>query len=138
MIGRRCPMMPGLMYPNDNYERYFEAEKEMNEDMAPEEAAFVRDSGTLELYGPFFDALYYEFRAQAKKRPDSPVNRYKAENLNRVLAPLKEMMQGEGYAWLLGLIKEGDDEKGGMSHSDAMILLTQYKSVLAKYCRSQM
>ena len=136
VIGRRSGTMPGLMYPNDNYEQYFGEEKaEMDEGMTPEETAFVQGSGRLELYGPFFDALYYELRAQAKKRPDSPVSRYKAESLNRVLAPLQEMMQEEDYAGLLGLVGTGDGEEGGMSHSDAMILMTQYKSALAKYRR---
>ena len=46
-------------------------------------------------------------------------------------------MQGEDYAELLGLIKAGDGEDGGMNHNDAMILLTQYKAALAKYRRSQ-
>ena len=138
IIGRRSETMPGLMYPNDHYEQYFgEEEEEMNESMTPEEAAFARDRGTFDLYAPFFEALYYECRTQARKRPDSPVTRYKAENLNQVLAPLKEMMQGEDYAELLGLIKAGDGEDGGMNHNDAMILLTQYKAALAKYRRSQ-
>ena len=67
----------------------------MNEDMTPEEVAFVQGIGALELYGPFFDALYYELRKQARKQPNTPVSPYKAESLNRVLAPLEEMMQGE-------------------------------------------
>ena len=138
IIGRRSKTMPGLMYPNDHYEQYFREEEErMNESMTPEGAAFVRNSETLELYGPFFEALYYELRSQAKKRPDSPISPYKVESLNRVLTPLQEMMQGEDYAGLLGLIEAGDDEKGCMSHSDAMILLMQYKSALAKYRRRQ-
>ena len=136
VIGRRSETMPGLMYPNDNYEQYFGEEKaEMDEGMTPEETAFAQDLGTLELYGPFFDALYYELRKQARKQPNTPVSRYKSESLNRVLTPLQKMMQEEDYANLLGLIGAGDGEEGGMSHSDAMILMTQYKSALAKYRR---
>ena len=60
------------------------------------------------------------------------MNEYKAESLNQVLVPLKEMMEGEDYAELLGLIGTGDD---GMSYGDAMMLLTQYKSALAKFRR---
>ena len=138
VIGRRSETMPGLMYPNENFDRYFGEEAGTGEEMTPEEASFAQDSGTYEMYGPFFDALYYEFRSQAKKRPDSLVSRYKAESLNRVLAPLKEMMEEEDYVGLLGLIGAGDGEEGGMSHSDAMILMTQYKSALAKYRRQQL
>ena len=60
------------------------------------------------------------------------MNEYKAESLNQVLVPLKEMMEGEDYAELLGLIGTGED---GMSYGDAMILLTQYRSALAKFYR---
>ena len=65
------------------------------------------------------------------------MNAYKAESINKVLRPLREMMKDEEYAGFLGLIETGDGEDGeGMSYSDAMILLTQYKSALAKYHRS--
>ena len=136
LIGRRCETMPGLMYPNDNYEQYFihkEAEP-MSEEMTREEAEFAQKNRTYGMYSPFFEALYHEFRQQTRKRPDSPVNRFKAESLNEVLIPLKEMMQGEEYAGLLGLIEAGGED--GMSYSDAMIVLTQYKSALGKYRRA--
>ena len=71
---------------------------------------------------PFFDALYYEFRQQTRRNPDSRVNEYKAECLNRVPEPLKDMMRGEEYAGLPGLIGTGEE---GMSYGNAMILLTQ-------------
>lgn len=66
------------------------------------------------------------------------MNRYKAENINKVLMQLKEMMQGEAYAELLDLISTEEDGEGGMNYSDVMILLTQYKSALAKYSRSRL
>ncbi len=138
LIGRRCETMPGLMYPNENYEKYFgEKEEEiMSGALTPEEEAFTRKNKTLGVYMPFFEALYHEFRQQTRKRPDNRLNLYKAESLNRVLKPLKEIMQGEDYAELLGLAEAGGkDEESGMSHSDVMILLTQYKSALAKYRR---
>ena len=46
-------------------------------------------------------------------------------------------MQGEGYSGLFGLI-EADDGENGMTYVDAMILLTQYKSALAKWHRSKL
>ena len=136
VIGRRSEAMPGMMYPNDNYEKYFinKEEAPVSEAMTQEEAEFSRNNKTYGMYNPFFEALYHEFRQQTRKRPDSPVNRYKAESLNQVLIPLKEMMQGEEYAELLGLIETGGED--GMSYSDAMILMTQYKSALAKYRRN--
>ena len=139
MIGRRCESIPELMYPNENYERLFvnkEAEETMEETMTPEEEKFVRDNKTYGLYGPFFDALYFEFRQQTRKRPDELLNGYKAETLNKVLRPLREMMQGEEYAELLGPVIAGDEEGNGMTFGDVMILLTQYKSALTKYRRA--
>ena len=139
MIGRRCESMPELMYPNENYERLFvnkEAEETMEETMTPEEEKFVRDNKTYGLYGPFFDALYFEFRQQTRKRPDELLNGYKAETLNKVLRPLREMMQGEEYAELLGPVIAGDEDGNGMTFGDVMILLTQYKSALTKYRRA--
>ena len=41
-------------------------------------------------------------------------------------------LEGEDYAELLGLIGTGED---GMSYGDAMMLLTQYRSALAKFRR---
>lgn len=136
IIGRKCREMPGLMYPNENYEIYFDDKENgaMSEAMTPEEERFVRKDKTYMMFSPFFDALYFEFKAQARKNPDSRLNRYKTESLNQVLKPLKEMMQDEEYAQFLGLAEAGEkDEESGMSHADVMILLTQYKCALSKY-----
>jgi hypothetical protein len=140
LIGRRIEKMPGLMYPNDNYEKYFgEETEEMAETTTPEEQRYARDHGTYGLYIPFFDGIYHEFKQQTRKKADDPVNRYKAENINKVLKPLKEMMREEEYAGFLGLIETGDGEKEeGMSYGDVMILLTQYKTALGKYHRTHL
>ena len=105
-----------------------------NKDMTEVEEEYVRDHGVYEMYYPFFLALYFEFRAQTKSRGDEKVNPYKAESINQVLRPLKEMMQNEVYGEMLGMINEEEEE---MSYTDAMILLTQYKSALAKYSRKR-
>ena len=138
-IGKRIEAMPGLMYPNDNYEKFFCREGEfMDETMNAEEEQYVQDHGTYGMYTPFFTGLYNEFRQQTRKRADMPVNRYKAENINKVLLPLKEMMKNEEYGKLLGLISAAEKGEEGMNYSDVMILLTQYKSALARYRRDRM
>ena len=138
-IGKKIESMPSMMYPNDNYERIFcEEEREaMEESKTPEEEQFSRDSSTYTLYSSFFEGLYHEFKQQTRKNADYFVNGYKADSINKVLLPLKEMMQGEPYAELLGLITSIENEEEGMTYSDAMILLTQYKSALAKYRRER-
>lgn len=137
-IGKRVEAMPGLMYPNDNYEKFFCREDEdMEENMTAEEAQYVQESSTYEMYAPFFTGLYNEFRQQTRKKADEPINRYKAESINKVLLPLKEIMQGEEYAELLGLISTAEEGEEGMNYGDVMILLTQYKSALTKFHRKQ-
>lgn len=140
LIGRRINKMPGLMYPNNNYEDYFKEEaNDMEKAMTPEEKLYVRNNGAYGLYGPFFDGIYHEFKQQTRKKADEPVNRYKAESINRILAPLKEMMKEEEYACFLGLIETEAEKAGdGMSYSDVMLLLTQYKTALGKYHRNQL
>lgn len=45
------------------------------------------------LYSPFFDGIYHEFKQQTRKKAEEPVNRYKAESINKILEPLREMMK---------------------------------------------
>lgn len=135
VIGKRIETMPGLMYPNDNYEKYFDekGEQDMETAMNPEERDFTEKNKIYGMYLPFFDALYYEFKQQTRKRPDERLSHCKAECLNRVLGPLKNMMKDEEYADLLPSIGSDADGEDGMSCSDVMIILTQYKSALEKY-----
>lgn len=51
---------------------------------------------------PFFESLYNEFRHQTQRSPDNRVNEYKAECLNRVLEPLKDMMRRGGIRGTAG------------------------------------
>ena len=61
--------------------------------MNPEERDFTEKNKIYGMYLPFFDALYYEFKQQTRKRPDDRLTRCKAQCLNRVLGPLKEMLE---------------------------------------------
>ena len=135
IIGRKIAAMPGLMYPNDNYEKYFGEGSDMEDELTAEEEMYIRENSIYGLYSSFFTGVYNEFRQQTRKKADEPINRYKAENINKVLRPLLEMMKGEEYAELLGLIETGENGETEMTYSDVMMLLTQYKSALAKYHR---
>ena len=135
-IGKQVETMPGLMFANDNYEKYFiePGGDHMDETMSQEERTFTERNRIYEMYIPFFDALYFEFKQQTRKRPDDRLNRCKAECLNRVLNPLKEMMKDEAYTILLKpVVSDEEDGENGMNNSDVMILLTQFKSALEKY-----
>lgn len=138
LIGRQIDDMPGLMVPNNNYDIYFSEEvKTMDTTLTPEEQLYIRNNSIYGLHITFFDGIYYEFKQQSRKKGDDPVNQYKAESINKILRPLLEMMKNEEYAGFLGLVETGDGKtKEGMSYSDTMILLTQYKSALGKYHRN--
>lgn len=139
IIGRQIEAMPGLMIPNENYYRVFgEKGAETEEDMTAEEGQYVQDSEVYGTYNTFFTGLYNEFKQLTRRKADDRVNRYKADNINKVLAPLKELMKDEEYSELLGLIEADDDGENGMTYGDAMILLTQYKSALTKWHRSKL
>ena len=140
IIGRRVGEMPGLMIPNDNYEEYIrdrdpETEEEMGtNEMTTEEEKYIRNRETYAKYVPFFEGLYHEFRQQTRRKEDCRINEFKAESINEVLKPLKDMMQGEDYGRFLRLMEPGEGERG-MSYGDGMILLTQYTSALGKFHR---
>ena len=139
LIGKKIGAMPGLMVPNDNYEKYFgEEENDTEDELTAEEELYIRENSVYGLYSSFFTGLYNELRQQARKKGDEPVNRYKTENINKVLRPLLEMMKNEEYAEMLGLIETGENGETEMTYSDVILLMTQYKSALSKYHRSHL
>ena len=137
LIGKRISSMPGLMYPNQSYEDFFEREaNEMEEELTTEELLYIHNKGIYDMYDPFFDSVFHEIKQQSRKNAEKPLNQYKVDSINKILQPLLEMMKDEEYAGLLSLIKTGESYDEKMSYSDVMILLTQYKSALTKYHRS--
>ena len=87
-----------------------------------------------------FEQLYYEFQIQSRRKPDEKVNPYKAQKINDILEPLREMMAGEEYAQYLDLIDEAGDGNapGGQSYSDVALMLTQYKGAIKRFNSERM
>lgn len=89
----------------------------------------------------FFEQMFYEFQALSRKKPNSVVNRYKVERINRVLKPLKEMMKEEEYACFLETIEEPEETENpdgtvtlkGRTYSDVALMMTQFKSALNRW-----
>ena len=116
-IGVQIPGKPEMMLPNEKYITYFPKEEEKmpeQEKAAAQQYADEREYGLI--LRDFFDQLFFEFQMQSRKKPNSVVNEYKVERLNRVLKPLRKMMQGETYAAFLEEIpapeiKEDTDRK---------------------------
>ena len=138
-IGIQLEHMPSLMLPNENYELYFTKEgKPMEQPYSQAESEFIRDFDIYTQYGDFFTGLYFEIKQQSRRGLDKVITPYQAGSLNRILAPLKEMMQGEEYADCLSLVQIPDEDSPGMTYGDVMILMTQYKIALSKYSRKKL
>ncbi len=92
-----------------------------------------------------FDTLYVslsnlitENRELAKKNINSTLNSFKIENINHILADLKEILKEEPSAKYLVLISSSSDENQrksdqNNSYSDVVLILSQYKSACDVY-----
>ena len=135
-IGVQIPGRPEMMLPNENYLSYF---PKGGSEMTEEEEKLVQEYTEEREHGlmvrDFFEQMYFEFQGLARKKPNSVVNLFKVERLNRVMGMMKEMMQGEEYAMFLEEIpepEETENEDGtiirtGLTYSDVSMILTQYK-----------
>ena len=134
-IGVRIENMPTMMMPNENYIKYFTREgKEMKdaegtgEILTETEEEYSERRVLYKRYRAFFEELFYEIKAQSRGRLEAVVPEYQVAAVNRVLRPLKEMMEGEEYSEMLEMIEES-----GMSYGDAVVLLCNYKTALSRY-----
>ena len=128
VIGIRIPSLPEMMLPNENYHQYFKDDRKR----------FI-------MLRELFDQMYYEFQLQSRRKPDDPVNGYKAMKINSILEPLREIMGEEEYAVYLDLVdvstetgQEGADRLSGKSYSDVALLLTQYKGAIKRFNNERM
>lgn len=142
MIGVRIPQRPEMMLPNENYLTFFPKGDEM---MSNEEKDKVQGFENEREYGlmlrDFFEQLFFEFQMMSRKKPNSVVNEYKVERLNRILKPLMDMMREEAYAGFLEEIPIPDvseDENGtktmkGLTYSDVALMMTQFKGAVNRF-----
>ena len=92
----------------------------------------AKDEEQFDLLAKLLGALYAEFSALSKKQLDALTNTFKTKQVNRVLSPLKQMMASEDSTQYLDLLLETDEGqengKGRGSYSDAVIIMSQYKT----------
>ncbi len=72
--------------------------------------------------------LALELTNLAARMPEQPCNAFKAEQMNRILRPLKEQME-EDMGVALSLV----DEDGAHTYSDVSVILRGYQDVSATY-----
>ena len=156
-IGVQIPGRAEMMLPNGNYlELFGKEENEMDDREKTEMEDYEKEREHGFMLRDFFEQLFYEFQMMSRSRAGETVNENKVKRLNRVLAPLMEMMKGEEYAEFLELIPEpngsgdGNGRDGslvpgrngenrplvpekGMTYSDVALLMTQFKGAVNRY-----
>ena len=163
-IGLQIRNAPTLMLPNENYEKYFG--KDGEEKMTAKERTAVENykatSNDFWMLSCMFDQLYFEFQIQAHRNPHFVVNAFKIQRINKVLVPLKRMMEDKPYGAFLEIPEEPREvveeemlettmlnpEDGspeelpvrsrktkmiGLDYSDVALLMTQYKGAMTRF-----
>ena len=145
VIGVRIPGRPEMMLPNENYLTYFPKGAEKMTDQEKETIeTYTQEREYGRMLRDFFDQLFFEFQTQSRRTPNQVINAYKAERLNRVLKPLRELMRNEPYAAFLEEIpmpetteNEGKEITTGLTYSDAALMMTQFKGAVNRYFQKQ-
>jgi hypothetical protein len=142
-IGIQIPAWPEYMVPNENYWRFFPGggQEDMDEKEKQELSQVEYERDQAYMIRDFFEQLYYEFQFQSRRQPNTMLNGYKVRKMNEILAPLKEMMKDEPAAAWLELIPEPVEEEvegggtvmRGMTYSDVMMVLTQYRCLEGEF-----
>ena len=163
-IGLQIRNAPTLMLPNENYEKYFgkDGEEKMTAKERTAAENYEATSNDFWMLSCMFDQLYFEFQIQAHRNPHFIVNAYKTQRINKVLVPLKRLMEGKPYGAFLEIPEEpqevveeellvttgvdpadGDFEDQpvrarktklvGLDYSDVALLLTQYKGAMTRF-----
>ena len=145
VIGVQIPGRPDMMLPNENYLTYFpKGAEKMTEQEKETIETYTHEREYGRMLRDFFDQLFFEFQTQSRRTPNQVINAYKAERLNRVLKPLKELMRDEPYAAFLEeipmpetAVKEGKETTTGLTYSDAALMMTQFKGAVNRYFQKQ-
>ena len=104
-----------------------------------EEMLKIRETATnqeqFNLLSGLLDGLAKEIGDLSKKQPDGLVISFKVGQINRVLQPIKKIMEGEPSAAFLDIVAGVEDraDKSRNSYSDVAVILSQYKEACVKY-----
>jgi len=78
------------------------------------------------LLNPLLTGIYKEMQELSKKKPDSPINVFKVKSINRILEPIKEMLQEEKTYLFLDILAVDDLP----TNSDVVMILSQYTKAM--------
>ena len=164
IIGLQIRNAPTLMLPNENYEKYFgkDGEEKMTAKERTAAENFEAMSNDFWMLNCMFEQLYFEFQIQAHRNPHFVVNAYKIQRINKILVPLKRLMEGKPYGAFLEIppepvevpdneplittaldpadgspeeqrLRSGKTKLVGLDYSDIALLLTQYKGAMTRF-----
>ena len=164
IIGLQIRNAPTLMLPNENYEKYFgkDGEEKMTAKERTAAENFEAMSNDFWMLNCMFEQLYFEFQIQAHRNPHFVVNAYKIQRINKILVPLKQLMEDKPYGAFLEIppepvevpdneplittaldpadgspeeqrLRSGKTKLVGLDYSDIALLLTQYKGAMTRF-----
>ncbi|MEA5020946.1 MAG: hypothetical protein VB027_11330 [Gordonibacter sp.] len=95
----------------------------------PRTKTAVPDEREFSLLRELVNTTYREFKELSKKGPNDVINEYKSKNLERILSPIRTMLENESsYKYLDELSDEALP-----TNSDVVILLGQYMQAMSKF-----
>lgn len=85
-----------------------------------------------ELLFPLLVTLLFETQELSKKKPNDPLNLFKVKAINKVLARIVELLNGQSVAEFIHVL----DEDMLPTNSDAVIIMVQFKSAMEQFKRT--
>jgi len=75
------------------------------------------------------ESIYLEMKEFSKKKPDEPLNKFKVKNVNRVLEPVKNILQLEPTNIFLDIL----DDDSLPTNSDAILVIGQFQASMQRF-----
>lgn len=81
------------------------------------------------LLNPLINGIYNEFKELSKKKPETVLNVYKVKVVNRILEPIKKLLEEEEVIEFLDILDQDDLP----TNSDVILILNQYLRALKMF-----
>lgn len=85
-----------------------------------------------EMLEKLLNASFIEMKEFSKKKPDELLNKFKVTSLNRILGPIKELLNSEPTISFLDLL----DEDTIPSYSDSILIIAQFQAAMSQFKRT--
>lgn len=83
-----------------------------------------------ELLNPLLYAAYEEMKELSAKKQDLVLNKMKVTMINRILRQIRELLEEQPTIGFIDLL----DEETLPTNSDAVLVLSQFKSAMGQFC----